>query len=610
MKSARVALLLILLPITIQPLSPQQPLTAQRPAAAFPPGNQPISTLQVTARQVVLDVVVTDSRRHPVKGLKPSDFILSEDGVPQTLTSFTERDAADQPPPPTLPVLPPNTFANHAPLINNAAVTVLVFDTSDLPFSDAAYARDEVAAYVKKITPGSPICIFDLDHYGLQLVQDFTTDSSVLRRAVESQRNAQKPSKPAEFTPPLRRGVAMRQLAGYLASFPGRKNLIWFGGYTPPIVIGRPRGLFPDITTFSDDTFAQAVQGLSATLTLNRVALYTVDPRGVVYYQFDQDQSTLASAAPRGSSKVTNMVSNETASPIDYSDVVLQQGADNAPLAAKTGGKAFFNSNAIDKDVAEVVATGSHYYTVSYAPTNPRWNGSFRTIKVQLANNGLTYLASLQPPNQLAPPLHLEYRLGYYATSLARLQALGLPAAGMRQLISYSPKGDPNSSAPATSLDDAMSFGAVAPFQILFNAQIAPTPTTQKLKSAAQLPPGNYLSPKFRHDAYRNYSIHYSVDPQDLQFDQTTVGAYRDTIEFVAVVYDGYGAIVNSFVNTVPLEAGAADFARIQHTGVGIELPIVIPAKGDFYLRLGIHDLNSNRVGALEIPVSSIQLSH
>jgi VWFA-related protein len=415
------------------------------------PGNA-VATISVTARQVVLDVVVADSRRHPVKGLKQSDFILTEDGVPQTLASFTEHDAADEPPVPTLPVLPPNTFANHAPLVNDTAVTVLVFDTSGLPSADAARARDEVAAYVKKVAPGTPICIFDIDPWGLRLVQDFTTDPKVLRQAVESKNNAQKPYKLPPFVPNhLRLGPPLRQLAGYLASFPGRKNLVWFGGFTPPIAVaGRPGGLFPDLSSFNqaDDSFVKDMQSMTATLTLNRVALYTVDPRGVV---FDQDRNTLVSIV-EGNPKVAAMASGETTFAGDSSDAVIQQGVDNAALTAQTGGKAFFNSNSIDRDVAEVVATGSHYYTVSYAPTNTNWDGSLRTIKVQLVNNGAAYLAGQRPAGQLVAPLHLEYRSGYYALAKAPRASAG-GSGGTRQLISYSPKGDPKIPRPLRNID-------------------------------------------------------------------------------------------------------------------------------------------------------------
>jgi len=578
---ARVVLLISLLPAAALPLPAQQP----------PASGGPVTTIQTTARQVVLDVVVTDSQGQSVKGMRQSGFLLYEDGIRQTILGYTERDAASQATPAPASQLPPNTFTNRPPLINNVAMTAILFDTSELPFTDAAYARDQVAAYVKTVPPGTPICIFDLDPWGLRLVQDFTTDPQVLRQAVESKRNAQKPRRPAEFTPPLRRAPAMRELARYLSAFPGRKNLIWFSGTTPHIAPGRPGSLFPDSDTLDHD-----IKGISDTLTLNRVALYPIDPRGVVF------DPCLGCPWVSGSGSVApNVVIR------DFESDVLEQGGDNAAMATVTGGKAFYNSNAIKQDVAEVVATGSHYYTLSYTPTNTHWDGSFRTIKVQLANGGVAYLASLQPPTQLQVPLRLEYRSGYYASPDAQRISPATQAA--RQLISYSPVGDPNA-AQGSALDDAMSYGAVAPFQILFNAHIDPDPATEKLRHNAQRPPGNYLDPHWRSHPYRNYQIHFSIDPQDIQFAQHTVESFHDTIEFVAVVYDNYGAIVNSFIKRVPVDVNSADYSQIMQSGLGVHFAIAISAKGDFYLRLGVHDLNSDRIGALEIPLESIQLPH
>ncbi len=578
MSPARIVLLIPLLVVVIN-------LPAQQP----PSSGGPVATIKTTARQVVLDVVVIDSHEHSVKGLQQSNFLLFEDGVAQKLVGFTEHDAVSEAPPAPASQIPPNTFSNHPPLINNVAMTAILFDTSELPFTDAAYARDQVAAYVKTVLPGTPICIFDLDPWGLRLVQDFTTDPHALRQAVESNANAQKPRHPAAITPTLQRAPAMRELARYLSAFPGRKNLIWFSGTAPHITPGRPGSLFPDNDTLEDD-----MKGVSDTLTLNRVALYPVDPRGVVF-----DPCVGCPWVPASGSVVPHVILR------NFESDVLEQGGDNAAMATVTGGKAFYNSNDIKQDVAEVVATGSHYYTLSYTPANDHWDGSFRNIKVQLANGGATYLASLQPPMRLEPPLHLEYRSGYYASP--DTQHLSPAAQAARQLISYSPVGDPNA-AQGTTLDDAMSYGAVAPFQILFKAHVDPAPATEKLRRNAHLPPGNYLDPHWRSHPYRNYQIQFSIDPQDIRFTQHSGESFHDTIEFVAVVYDNYGAIVNSFIKRVPVDVNSADYSQIMQSGLGVHLAIAIPAKGDFYLRLGVHDLNSDRIGALEIPVESIHL--
>ena len=44
-------------------------------------------------------------------------------------------------------------------------------------------------------------------------------------------------------------------------------------------------------------------------------------------------------------------------------------------------------------------------------------------------------------------------------------------------------------------------------------------------------------------------------------------------------------------------------------TGAIANNEIDAPAKGDYFLRIAVHDLTTDRVGALEIPTASIQPS-
>jgi VWFA-related protein len=211
----------VLLILAALPLTAQQPLTSpvavqsQVPAGAPPP----VPTLRTTLRQVVLDVVVNDKNGHAVKGLKASDFQLTEDGTPQTLVNFAEQVASTT-------TLPPNTFINHAPITGSGAITVILFD--ELSFADTAYVRYEVSNFIKTLTPGMPICVFKLDWRGLHLVQDFTTDPRTLREAVNSKRNDATMFRPHGYWQPNLLGDAMNELARYLSGFSGRKNLIWF----------------------------------------------------------------------------------------------------------------------------------------------------------------------------------------------------------------------------------------------------------------------------------------------------------------------------------------------------------------------------------------------
>jgi len=40
--------------------------------------------------------------------------------------------------------------------------------------------------------------------------------------------------------------------------------------------------------------------------------------------------------------------------------------------------------------------------------------------------------------------------------------------------------------------------------------------------------------------------------------------------------------------------------------GANAHQEIDVPATGEYFLRIGVHDLTSDRVGAIEVPVSSI----
>jgi hypothetical protein len=48
-----------------------------------------------------------------------------------------------------------------------------------------------------------------------------------------------------------------------------------------------------------------------------------------------------------------------------------------------------------------------------------------------------------------------------------------------------------------------------------------------------------------------------------------------------------------------------ARWAQVMKGGVSFHEEISVPAKGDFFLRLAVHDLTSDRIGAIEVPISS-----
>ena len=69
------------------PALPQQP--QQAPVPAVPKGVTRIST---TTQLVVVDVTLKDKNGNPAKGLKPSDFIVTEDGKKQDVKICEYQD--------------------------------------------------------------------------------------------------------------------------------------------------------------------------------------------------------------------------------------------------------------------------------------------------------------------------------------------------------------------------------------------------------------------------------------------------------------------------------------------------------------------------------------
>lgn len=542
--------------------------------------DRTVATLHAEARLVVLDVVVTDGKGHPVTGLKQGDFKLLEDGQSQTVESFEEHAPAD-------PVaaekrmaavaakLPPNTFTNYTPLAGSSAANVILLDALDTPVEAQMYLREQMIDYMKTVPPGTPVAIFQLDTQ-MHMVQGLTSDPEVLRAAVNGKRNKPMispllggPYAPGYVREKMRRDIltqAMQGLAHYLAAFPGRKNLIWFTGSLPiSLYDDSPLSPFPDLTSFIDD-----FNKTTDVLTLSRIAVYPIDARGLRV----DPRFTAASGGmgrPRGDSFL------RTATQQGYLD----------DIAATTGGRAFYNTNGLKETIAEIVDTGSHYYTFSYTPANANWDGRYRKLKVMMEREGF----------------HLQYRRGYYAREDERAKRLHLVA---RQGRTAARESVVASTSP--TMEASMAMGAVAPTQVVFEANVKPALQVTKDSGKEPAAKGNYLSEKLRKKGYRNFRVRYSIDPRGLQFMPTPdLSSYHGQVQLVALLYDDQGQRVNSGTEEVPIDLDKASYVQLERSGLGLGMTIAVPAKGNYFLRLGVRDVETDRVGALEIPVDRIK---
>ena len=132
--------------------------------------NETVTTQQTTGSDddvirietslVTSDVLVTDKQGRPVRDLKATDFVVSEDGVPQQIGHFVLGDNAN---------------------LSRSIVLVIDYSLSQFP-----YISDSIAAasvLVDKLGPYDRMAIVTDD---IELLVDFTNDKRELKKGLES----------------------------------------------------------------------------------------------------------------------------------------------------------------------------------------------------------------------------------------------------------------------------------------------------------------------------------------------------------------------------------------------------------------------------------------
>jgi len=284
-------------------------------------------------------------------------------------------------------------------------------------------------------------------------------------------------------------------------------------------------------------------------------------------------------------------------------------------VATSTGGKAYYNTNGLKETIAEIVNNGSNYYTLAYSTTNKTWDGRFRTIKVTVDRAGM----------------NLQHRRGYYAINrdeveqrqLAALQrrmarAGGKPSGGNTPqpsddqppatddagaVIHHPPKGS-----AANVLAASMLLGAVEPTEVVFTANVAADNQAEKLDKKSPLPANNFLRPEYKDKPFRTYTVVFRADISRMKLIQTPDGVRHGTVQFVAVVYDQSGETVNSLMSTGSVDLTEAAYQEMLRRGMLVKSQIAVPVKGNYFLRLGVHDVGGDQIGALEIPIDQVKL--
>jgi Ca-activated chloride channel homolog len=181
-------------------------LTAQQPGAGA-------SVIHKVVDLVQLNVAVTDRHGRYITGLKPSDFKITEDGIPERIATFGEGNQAAQAVyqfaagpetpqitlpgakpeggaidgvPATAPVAGLRSGPPPVPALAGASVFIL-FDTSDYMFPNRGfvYAQDSIAQFIRSLAGPDRIAFYSYSR-DLTRATPLTTNREAVLQGVRS----------------------------------------------------------------------------------------------------------------------------------------------------------------------------------------------------------------------------------------------------------------------------------------------------------------------------------------------------------------------------------------------------------------------------------------
>lgn len=565
-----------------------------------------------------------------MKGLQQGDFQVLEDGKPQTVRyfkEFTEAQRTEAPPARAKEVLAPNVFSNYALPAGEGAVTVVLLDLLNTPLADQAYAQNQLVKFLRN-KPGDARFALCVLGDRLQMIQGFTEENATLLAAAKGKRASERrrPLWESDPVPPIsiegQRAInrfqpnldsfanlvslqqsearlvdadermivtvdAFAHLARYLSGVPGRKNLVWLSGSFVLGIYPDSNGQNPFLGTRH---YGDNLKKVANLLGEAHIAVYPVDVKGLEtnpLFSAANDnlvsplsvQGSFPARTRLGAGGSIDIASSRSPNPnlpmpVDVMRDQIEQfelaqsdeHSTMTELASYTGGQAVFNTNGIEQAIRTATEQGSNYYALSYTPSNKRYDGSFRKMKVAIA--GRKY--------------HLAYRSGYYA-----IDPLA-PAKPSKDLASSLARA-------------AMQAGSPQSRQIVFDARVVPMgkPRVVQDSTANLKPPKKHKEPQSPLEVQR-YAIDHAVAFSDLRFAPAADGAYHDMLNFMVTAFDEEGTLLASQVARTLANFKPQAMKDVIAGGVRMHQEIEVPVKSTT-MRLGVEDVGDGHIGTLEI---------
>ncbi len=534
----------------------------------------PAVKFQSTTQLVVETVSVKDKNGKTIEGLTAKDFVVTEDGQPQTI-SFCEFQRLDNTPAPPAAAVAQLTEPKAAPAVTSTPIApetpgdiryrdrrllALYFDMSAMPVADQLRALQAAQKFLSTgVTTSDLVALMEYEGGSVKVLQDFTSDRELLLQTIQKliigEGEGFEESDSGDMASDTfsafgqddsefnifntdRQLSAIQTAAKMLGSLNEKKALIYFAS---------------GVILNGVDNQAQLRATTNAAIRAN-VALFTIDARGLVALPPMGD-------ATHGSVGGLSMYNGGGAMANAQS---LQSSQDTLyTLASDTGGKALLDVNDLGRGILQAQEALSSYYIIGYYTTNAALDGRFRRVKISLKE-----ITSAK----------LDYRQGYFGgKEFNKFTA----ADKERQLEEALMLGD-----PITDLTIAME---VNYFQL--NRAEYYVPVVMKI-------PGSELALARRG------------------------GAERTLIDFIGEIKDEYGTTIQNIRDKVDIKLSGATAAELVKRPIEYDTGYTL-LPGSYSIKVLARDDETGRIGTYmtkftipnlnkdvkRIPISSVVLS-
>ena len=422
---------LLLAAVPVQSQDKKQPTSAEQ------------DIVKVTSNLVNLDVIVRDKKGKAITDLKPEDFTVSENGVPQKIEFFdsalTSDNEAAQPTTSSTEPKPqtPTGFPRN--------IIALVLEGQSTEQSNLKHVREGVVKYMReRISNTDSVALFSISG-GLQFLQPFTQDKAKLIAAVEKAYDSSTVSKTSEVRGSSDDISAMRKQIAFLPELgettspsgpPENRSLMaqalisrhvleHYIQLRSALSTQQTRPVLAALAAISEGLhsipgkktlvmFSQGFVGsevldwqIQSTIDIaNRanVTIYIIDSGGLTGGTPTSAGPVVTSALEGISGGLEMEQRRRAAAGESVFDITRHEGLNRQQdllyrISEDTGGHFIKNTNDISRGLDRIDAEIRSRYTLVYRSTNPDFDGSFRKVKIQVCR----------------PDTNVVARPGYYA---------------------------------------------------------------------------------------------------------------------------------------------------------------------------------------------------